>query len=170
MTTDNRLVTSIFKDRTDLEGGYNSLIERGYKPEDVNFVMSDDTRKKYFHGKDVKTELGNKSAEGLGTGAAIGGTLGGIAAAVAAIGTALVLPGLGIIVAGPLAAGLAGAGAGGIAGGLIGALVGMGIPEERVKQYEGEIAKGGILMGVNTRSDTDSEAIRNDWNRYNSNL
>mgnify|MGYP003381339126 CR=1 FL=1 len=42
----------------------------------------------------------------------------------------------GIVLAGPIAAGLAGAGAGGITGGLIGALIGSGIPEERAKVYE----------------------------------
>ena len=52
------------------------------------------------------------------------------------LGTSLVIPGLGLIIAGPLAAGLAGAGAGGITGGLIGALVGSGIPEDRAKIYE----------------------------------
>ena len=57
-------------------------------------------------------------------------------AAIAAIGTSLVIPGLGLVVAGPLAAALAGAGAGGTAGGLIGALVGHGMPEDRTKKYE----------------------------------
>ena len=78
-------------------------------------------------------------------------------AGVAAVGTTLVLPGVGLVVAGPLAAALAGAGAGGITGGLIGALIGAGIPEERVKHYEEGIKNGGILMGVTPRSDEDVE-------------
>ena len=52
------------------------------------------------------------------------------ACAVAAVGTTLLIPGLGIVVAGPLAAVIAGAGAGAATGGLIRALVGWNIPEE----------------------------------------
>ena len=91
----------------------------------------------------------------------------GIAAAVAAIGSNLVIPGLGLVVAGPLAAGLAGAGAGAGAGGLIGALVGWNIPEERVKHYEAGLKDGGILMGVTPRSADDAKYFENEWKSYN---
>src|SRR5437879_5713335 len=50
------------------------------------------------------------------------------------IWTSIAIPGLGVIIAGPLAAGLAGAGAGALTGGLVGAFVGWGIPEEHAKQ------------------------------------
>ena len=63
----------------------------------------------------------------------------------------------------PFAAALAGAGAGGAAGGLVGALVGWGIPEERIKQYEGSIREGGILMGVNPRNDEDATHLESNW-------
>jgi uncharacterized membrane protein len=66
-----------------------------------------------------------------------------------------------------LAAALAGAGAGGATGGLIGALVGSGIPEERVKDYEEGIKKGGIVMGVNPRNDADADYLENEWKTYN---
>jgi uncharacterized membrane protein len=70
---------------------------------------------------------------------------------------------LGLIVAGPLLAGLAGAGAGGATGGIIGALIGAGIPEERVKEYEAGVKDGGIVMGVNARNDEDAEYLENEW-------
>jgi hypothetical protein len=127
--------------------------------------MSDETRKKHFTDDGKETELGNKALEGAGTGAAIGGTIGATLAAIAAIGTTLALPGLGLLVAGPLAAALAGAGAGGATGGLIGALVGAGIPEERVKHYEEGIKNGGIMMGVTPRSDEDAEYFENEWKK-----
>ena len=74
--------------------------------------MSDDTRNKYFSNSELpETALSTKALEGLGVGSAIGGALGGLAAAVAAMGTILTIPGLGLVIAGPLAAGLAGAGA-----------------------------------------------------------
>lgn len=74
----------------------------------MNVVTSDDTRKEHFSGAGKETELGNRAAEGAGIGGAIGGTVGAIAAAVAAVGTTLLLPGLGSVIAGPLAAALAG--------------------------------------------------------------
>jgi hypothetical protein len=158
------LVTGLFHDRDSAERAYASITSRGYDKDDVNLVMSDETRKRHFlDTPHVHTELGNKAAKGAGIGGAIGGSVGAIAAAVAAMGTALVLPGLGLIVAGPLAAGLAGAGAGGVTGGLIGALIGWGIPEERVKHYEAGIKNGGILMAVKSRSNADAAYFEQEW-------
>lgn len=159
------MMTGLFRDRDSAERAYGSLTSRGYGDKDINVLMSDETRDKHFVGE-RETELGNKALEGAGTGAAIGGTVGATLAAIAAIGTSIALPGLGLIVAGPLAAALAGAGAGGATGGLIGALVGAGIPEERVKDYEEGIKKGGIVMGVNPRSDEDADYFENEWKSY----
>jgi len=159
------MMTGLFRDRDSAERAYGSLTSRGYSSDDINVLMSDETRNKHFvDGRE--TELGNKALEGAGTGAAIGGTVGATLAAIAAIGTSVALPGLGLIVAGPLAAALAGAGAGGATGGLIGALVGAGIPEERVKDYEKGIKEGGIVMGVNPRSDEDADYFENEWKNY----
>jgi hypothetical protein len=158
----SRMVTGLFRDRESAERAYGSLTSRGYSKDDVNLVMSDDTRKKHF-SDDNDTELDTKAWEGAGKGAAIGGTVGATLAAIAAIGTSVALPGIGLLIAGPLAAGIAGAGAGGLTGGLIGALIGSGIPEDRAKEYEKGINEGGILMGVNTRTDEDAEYLENDW-------
>ncbi len=157
------LMTGLFPDRESAERGYNALSERGYKSTDVNLVMSDDTKKRHFTAAGTETELGNKAAEGAGVGGAIGGTLGAIAAAVAAVGTTLAIPGLGLVIAGPLAAAIAGAGAGAATGGLVGALVGWGIPEERVKRYDEGIRKGGILMGFRPRNAEDADYINDTW-------
>jgi hypothetical protein len=161
---DRPWVTALFTNREQAEQAYQSLAARGYDVQDINLVMSDDTRKKYF-ASDQDTELGNKAAKGAGVGGAIGGTLGAIAAAIAAVGTSVAIPGLGLVVAGPVAAALAGAGAGGITGGLVGALIGAGIPEVRVKHYEQGIKAGGILMGVQPRTDEDAVFLEREWNR-----
>jgi len=163
--TDQRIVTGLFNDRDSAERAYQSVSSRGYAKDDINLVMSDETRNKHFSKDDAPTELGNKAAEGAGVGGAIGGTLGAIVAAVAAVGTSIAIAGLGLVIAGPLAAGLAGAGAGGAAGGLVGALIGWGIPEERVKRYESGIKNGGILMGVKARSDEDAAYFQQEWQR-----
>jgi hypothetical protein len=160
------MVTGLFRDRDSAERAYGSLTSRGYSKDDVNLMMSDETRKTHFTDDGRETEIGNKALEGAGTGAAIGGTIGATLAAIAAIGTTLALPGLGLLVAGPIAAGLAGAGAGGATGGIIGALVGAGIPEERVKRYEEGIRNGGIVMGVTPRSDDDALYFEEEWKRH----
>jgi hypothetical protein len=164
-TGSGNLVTGLFPDRESAEAAYNSAHARGYSKDDVNLVMSDETRKRHFAGESVgkETELGNKAAEGAGIGGAIGGTLGAIIAGIAAVGTTLALPGLGLVIAGPLAAAAAGAGAGAAGGGLIGALIGWNIPEERVKEYEEGIKNGGILMGVRTKNDDDALHFENEW-------
>jgi hypothetical protein len=163
-TSSSRMVTGLFPDRTSAERAYGDISTRGYGREDVNLVMSDETRKRHFALADGReTELGTKAAEGAGIGGAIGGSLGAIAAAIAAVGTTIALPGLGLVIAGPLAAAIAGAGAGAATGGIVGALIGWGIPEERVKHYEEGIRNGGILMGVTPRSEDDARYFETQW-------
>lgn len=157
----SRMMTGLFRDRESAERAYGSLSSRGYGKDDVNLLMSDETRKKYFADSD--TELGTKAWEDAGKGAAIGGGVGATLAAIAAIGTTLALPGLGLLIAGPIAAALAGGGAGALTGGLIGALVGHGIPEEHAKHYEQGIKDGGIVMGVNPRTPEDADYLENEW-------
>lgn len=161
-TGDKRILTGMFRDRESAEKAYNSALSRGYTKDDLNLMMSDKTRDTWFADGDDSV-MGSKALEGAGTGSAIGGTLGAIIAGIAAIGTSIVLPGLGLIVAGPIAAALAGAGAGGLTGGLIGALVGSGIPEDRAREYEEGIKNGGMVLGVNPRNDEDADYFENDW-------
>lgn len=162
-TRDSGMLTGMFRDRESTERAYTTLQERGYAKDDINLVMSDETRKKYFSDEVKETEIGTKAAESAGKGSAIGGTIGAIAGVIAAIGTSLVVPGLGIVIAGPIAAGLAGAGAGGVTGGVIGALVGSGIPEARAKLYESGIKEGQIVIGVQPRNDEDATYFEENW-------
>ena len=167
-TMETGTVTGVFHNREDAEQAYNTLINRGYDSKDIIVLMSDKTHHTHFKNRDGDrdTDLGNKSAESAGVGSAIGGTAGAILGAIAAIGTSVALPGLGLVIAGPIIAGLTGAGAGGIAGGLIGALVGAGIPKEHAALYEDSIKKGGIVVGVVPKSTEDREAIGRDWRTY----
>jgi len=159
---EERLLTGMFRDRESTEGAYRSLRDRGYTDDDINVMMSEDTRNKYYSDGDSDLE-GNKALEGAGAGSAIGGTLGAIIGGIAAIGTNVLLPGLGLVVWGPVAAALAGAGAGGLTGGLVGALIGWGIPEDRAKHYETGIKEGGTVLGVTPRTDEDADFFENEW-------
>jgi uncharacterized protein (TIGR02271 family) len=152
------VVTALFNDRNSAECAYQVISSRGYDKDDINVIMSDETRQNHYGEGSVggDTELGNKAAEGIATGSGIGGTVGAIIGAIAAIGTTIALPGLGLLIAGPIAGALIGAGAGGITGGLIGALVGSGIPEEHAAEYETGIKSGGTVLGVTPRNAEDA--------------
>lgn len=161
----DRWMTGSFKDRDSAERAYNSLRDRGYSKDDVNVLMSDDARTRHFSDS-TDTELGNKALEGAGVGSAIGGTLGAVVGGIAAIGTSVLIPGLGLVIAGPLAAALAGAGAGGLTGGLVGALVGAGLPEEEAQRYESDIKNGNIVMGFKPRNNEDYTYYEDQWRNY----
>ena len=158
------VVSALFRFREGAERAYQSVLDLGYMKDDVTVLMTDETRAKYFPAnKALETEFGTKAAEGAGIGGGIGISIGALTAALIAIGTTITLPGIGLVVAGPLAAAFAGAGAGGIAGGLIGALIGSRIPEERARLYEKGIKEGGIWLSVVTRSRADAEEIEARW-------
>ena len=162
-STDDGYVTSFYDDPTLASTAYGRLRERDYAAQDIDVVMSDQTRDKYF----ADTEMGSKAVEGLGVGGAVGGGVGATLAAIFVAGAAIVVPGLGLVVAGPIAAALAGAGAGAAAGGLIGALVGAGIPEERAKIYDEGIRKGGVLIGTRAKDAASAAELNRELSSYN---
>lgn len=163
------ILVGMFDNRDDAETAYNELRSMGYDTDDINIVMTETGHKRHFgnESRENRTELGNKALEGTGKGAAIGGTLGGIAGAIAALGTNLIVPGLGLVILGPLAAGLAGAGAGGLTGGIIGALVGSGIPKDKAERYHSGLEEGNIVVTVHPHDVNDATRIQERWRQLN---
>ena len=147
-----KLVTGLFKTRVAAEAAVDAIIKRGYTRDDISVLMSDATKNKEF-----AVETRTHAADGAGIGGAVGGAVGAVLAAIAAVGTAIALPGIGLVVAGPIAAALAGAG--GATGGIIGALIGAGIPEHRAKVYDAGLRGGGILLGVEAKDDDDADKL-----------
>jgi len=143
MAGKNTAAFGIYRNRSQAERAVDTLMEAGFRAEDISVLLPDNVGTKDFaHEKNTKAPEG--ATTGAGAGAVVGGTLG----LLAGIG-ALAIPGLGpFIAAGPIMGALAGAGTGGVVGGLIGALVGMGIPEYEAKRYEGMVKEGGILLSV----------------------
>lgn len=156
-------LSATFDDRKSVEQAYNSILQRGYKREDISLMMSENVRNTQFLEEIEESETGTKAMEGAGIGSTIGGITFGIIAAISAIGTSIALPGFGIVVAGPILLGLAGAGAGGAAGTIIGALIGSGIPEQKAKSYEEDLKNGSIVLGVVPRNEADAEFFENEW-------
>lgn len=159
------LLIGMFNDRKDAENAYNQLKEMGYKGEEINVIMTTEGHDRHFKdtSRDDRSEMGNKAMEGTGAGAAIGGITGGIAGAIAALGTNLIIPGLGLVVLGPLAAGLAGAGAGGLTGGIIGGLIGAGMPKEKADVFQRGLKEGNIILAVHPHSTADAEVLTQQW-------
>ena len=147
-TKDNKsMVVAVFRDRTNATQAHNWLIARGYSASEINIMMSDETRG-YYEKENSKISVGNLATEGVAAGGTLGAAVGGTVAAIMAIGTAVAIPGLGWVVAGPILAGLAGVGAGAVTGGLVGGLIGLGIPESNAHAYEEALKKGGVVIGV----------------------
>lgn len=70
------MLTGLFNDKESSESAYKSLRDRGYSDDEINVVMSEDTRKNNYANDDT-SDLGSKAAEGTGVGGLIGGTIGG---------------------------------------------------------------------------------------------
>ena len=123
--------------------------------------MSERTRGGYHdHGTEGQMKSGTHASEGMVEGGELGTAIGATVGAILAIGTSIAIPGLGLIVAGPIIAAFAGGGAGAVAGGAIGGLVGLGFPESNAKAYEEALKKGGVVFGVVPHSEEDAKAIR----------
>ena len=161
------MVTGLFFDRDSAERAYRSILGRGYDEDEINLAMADETRRVLFPDDGLVTDLAEKAAkEGVDLGNPKGGTLATLTTAVGAIGAAgalLLLPGVGVVFAGPAAAAIAGAAAAGLAGGLIGALQHWGIPASRMDEYHAGIEHGGILMGVKPHSREDAQYFEQQW-------
>lgn len=143
MAGKNTAVFGIYQTRSHVENAVDTLLQAGYRNEDISVLMPENNGTKDF-AAEKNTKAPEGATAGAGTGVVVGGTLG----LLAGIG-ALAIPGLGpFIAAGPIMGALAGAGTGGVVGGAIGALVGMGIPEFEAKRYEGMVREGKILLSV----------------------
>jgi len=154
-----KFVTVLLKDQDTAESAYQDALAQGYKPEEINVVLADEPDSVF-----VKEVQGDNSMDGLALGGATGGAIGGTLGAIIGIGSTVVFPGIGLVLAGPLVAGLIGAGAGSISGGLLGSLIGWGIPEDRAQLYESQIKEGSIMLGVTQDpSRPDMEKI---WSKY----
>ena len=165
-TNDDRMLTGLFRDRDSAERAYQSISDRGYSRDDVNVVMSDETRKRHFSGATAtaaKPSSAPRRPKAPASAARSAAAWAPSPRRSRRSARRSRLPGLGLVIAGPLAAAIAGAGAGAATGGIVGALIGWGIPEERVKEYDQGIRDGGILMAVRPRNDEDASYLENSW-------
>jgi len=173
----NNHISGIFTTRESAEMAYHTLHLRGYDKDRIHVMMSPEAHQKHFstdkhspnfdtHNLKTSPNDHNNAKEGAETGAAVGIGVGAMTGALLAMGTSLLIPGLGILIAGSFLAAIAGAGAGGVTGGLIGALVGTGMHEEHAKKYEKGIKDGHIVLGVQPLNEQDAIYIESEWKRH----
>lgn len=154
-------VSGIFKSQDDLQRALDELEGRNLR-DDVSVLMTDQTRDFYgddFNRGDRDIEHSSKLPEGATTGGLTGGLLGAIIGGLTMVGSVLI-PGAGLLVAGPLVGALTGGAIGTAAGGLVGALVGAGIPEEEAKFYEKQLKDRGNVLVVAHVPSTDVDEVR----------
>jgi len=134
-----KVALGIFDTRDKAEQAVQELRNKGFDKE-ISVVTRDEGQ-----GKDRENELGMGGERDTATeGVTYGGALGGLTGLAAGAG-ALVIPGIGPILAmGPIAGLLSGAVTGGLAGGLID----WGIPGEEGRHYEEDIKAGKTLVAV----------------------
>src|SRR5437762_1421049 len=116
MTTERITLVAAFEDRYEAEKAVDELERAGFTDEEIGFALrgSDVAR-----GGMITDEEGAKDAKGALTGAVTGGMVGGVLAAAAA----MLVPGVGPVVAGGvLASFFGGAIAGTAVGGILGAM------------------------------------------------
>ena len=115
-------------------------------------VMAKDKDNGEISAHDVDSDPMHGAKGGAIAGAAVGG-LGALAVGASAV----TLPGLGLVVAGPLATILAGITGGAVTGGVVGALVDQGFSEEKARDFESEIKKGQVFASVHADEDNANE-------------
>ncbi|WP_437751457.1 hypothetical protein [Sorangium sp. So ce1389] len=129
-----KLVIGLVQTRDDAIAAAERIIECGYARQDISLLMTDATRHRCFRIPD-----GMPPAHTFG----------------AAIAMSVVVPDLGFVVAGPLAAVVASAVGAGITGGLREILITAGVPKHWAERYEAGVRQGGILVSVFAHSERD---------------
>jgi hypothetical protein len=140
-TTTHETVVGALRDRDAAQGAVDELRASGFHDEQIGFAMrgtADAERRERVEGG---TDVAGRAMGGAASGGLLGGLLGAAAA--------LIVPGIGPVVAGGvLKAAFGGAAAGAAAGGLLGALTSGEIPGDQARYYEGELRAGRIILAV----------------------
>jgi hypothetical protein len=135
-------VVAAFEDRAQAERAVDELERAGFEHDRIGFALrgADVAR-----GGMATDAQGTKDLTGAATGAMTGGMIGGVLATAAA----LLVPGVGPIVAGGLLASFFGGTIAGTAvGGILGAMQGLGVSEDEAKYYESKFDEGKAIVAV----------------------
>ncbi len=149
-----KVVSGVFNSDKRVEDLTSKLEDRGYYDTDISMLMSDKTREQY-----PSLEKSNKLPEGATTGGISGGLLGALIGGLTMAGSVLI-PGAGLLIAGPIVGAITGGALGASTGGLVGALIGAGIPEHEAKYYEESLKEEGNILVIAHVEKEDVEEVR----------
>ncbi|TMC57730.1 MAG: hypothetical protein E6J26_05930 [Chloroflexi bacterium] len=140
-----RSVVGLFDDFGQAQQAVREMLAMGIKQDDISLVAND-VAGRYKTSPDAG-EAG-KRLTGTGTGAVLGGAAGLLVGL-----TALVIPGIGPVIAAgqlgaALATGLISTSVGAVAGGVLGALADLGMTQEDANYYVEAVRRGGTLVTV----------------------
>lgn len=143
-------VVGVFHENAKAQEAARELRGKGFEDK-ISLVAKDHRRQGQDLGQTGNTLF--SGGDSVTDGTATGGFIGGLAGIAVGAG-ALLIPGLGPIVAmGPVAGLLSGA----VTGGIAGALIDYGIPETEGREYERDIQGGATLAIAETSKDKLSE-------------
>jgi hypothetical protein len=154
-------VSGIFSSYADFANLIEALNTRGYREDDLSVLMSENTHHQYFAPQE-----NTKAPEGATVGSLSGGILGAIIGGLTIAGS-VVIPGMGILVAGPLVGALTAGAVGAMTGGLIGSLIGAGIPEHEAKFFEYALKEQGRILVVAHIPKAESDEVKAIFERCN---
>lgn len=146
------LLVGVFDSRMRAEMAVDELQHSGFAASDIGFALrgADVTR-----GGTVTDAIGTKDDVGAVTGAMTGGVMGGLLGAAAA----MLIPGVGPVLAGGILATSLGYAAAGVAvGGILGAMTGAGLTEEEAEYYNREFTQGRAIVTIRP-GDRDADAL-----------
>jgi uncharacterized protein (TIGR02271 family) len=154
-----RTIVGLYDKFEDTQQVVRELTDAGFDKNNINLIAHDNNGK-------LSKQAGSGEKQDLKNGAVAGAAVGGIGGLLVGLG-ALMIPGVGpVLAAGPIAAALAGAGVGAAGGALVGALIDLGIPEEQSHRYAEGVRRGGTLVTVQTDDQRANDALQI-MNRHN---
>ncbi len=162
---DPQTVVAVYDTFESADKAIRALVEDGFARTDIG-LAANDVKGEYSHLESAEDVSG-------GEGGSFGTVVGGITGAVVAL-SAIVIPGIGpVIAAGPLMALLGGAtgavvggAAGAVTGSVAASLIDFGIPDEEAQHYVESVRRGHALVTVTVNNDEDALTATNVLRRY----
>jgi len=138
----DRTLVAVFEDRSAAEYAVDALEEAGFTHDHIGYVIrgTDAVAGGMIHDAD-----GAKDIRGAAAGIITGGIVGGVLATAAAV----LIPSVGVAIAGGVLASFFGGTVAGMAvGGILGALRGLGVSEEEAQFYQKQFHEGKAIVAV----------------------
>jgi len=160
-------LVQFFDSFDDAGRAYEYLLAKGYDRSEIDVIMNQATRDKFLSREGHTPERGDADDEvaekKVFKSAGAMAVVGGLSGFLAALGASILLPGVGLIVAGPLAA------LGATTGALVGGIYGVPLADEntekdsRTEEFEKAMREGKILVRITPKSQRDREDILQNW-------